>query len=348
MARSRFEIATFNLYNLNRPGHRIYSDLDGWSDEQYAAKRDWTAGVLQRVNADAYGFQELWHGQALSDVFEAAGLSADYDLLIPENHEGQRIACAGAVRKGLLVGEPEWIEDFPENFQLSANGDDPQTPRVEVTLNAFSRPVLHYRIQPRQGSKPISVYVAHLKSKGPTAVYREAWYNDDRDYYKSHSTAIGAAVSTVRRTAEALALRMLLTDAYKGNDDPAIVLGDLNDGNGSNTLDIITAQPKFLTSPLYKGGGDVALYSMGRLLSLRSFRDVYYTYIHQGLRESLDHVLVTQELYDMSKKREWAFKRGNVVNDHLDSDDHKADGTGDHGVVSVTFEYWPAAEGDGD
>ena len=151
MARSRFEIATFNLYNLNRPGHRIYSDLDGWSDEQYAAKRDWTAGVLQRVNADAYGFQELWHGQALSDVFEAAGLSADYDLLIPENHEGQRIACAGAVRKGLLVGEPEWIEDFPENFQLSANGDDPQTPRVEVTLNAFSRPVLHYRIQPRQG-----------------------------------------------------------------------------------------------------------------------------------------------------------------------------------------------------
>ncbi len=59
-------------------------------------------------------------------------------------------------------------------------------------------------------------------------------------------------------------------------------------------------------------------------------------------RESLDHILVSQEFYDNSKKRVWAFLGSEIMNDHLNRDDHKESGTTDHGIVKATFEFRPA------
>jgi predicted extracellular nuclease len=205
--------------------------------------------------------------------------------------------------------------------------------------------VLHFHVRPRSNGKKVSVYVAHLKSKAPTRVWREDWYRADRSYYSKHSQNLGYGVSTIRRTAEACALRMILTEEMKGNDNPVVVLGDLNDGQLSNTLNIISGQPNYLLSGLSTGGSDTALYSTAALQEYRSLRDVYYTHIHQNIRESLDHILVSQEFYDNSKKRLWAFKGLDVVNDHLNADEHKTDGTSDHGIVRATFEYRPARRG---
>lgn len=77
------------------------------------------------------------------------------------------------------------------------------------------------------------------------------------------------------------------------------------------------------------------------LQSLRSLHDVYYTHIHQGSHESLDHILVSQELYDQSRKRRWSFVGLELVNDHLSRDDHKDSGTSDHAVVRAELEYRP-------
>lgn len=68
---------------------------------------------------------------------------------------------------------------------------------------------------------------------------------------------------------------------------------------------------------------------------------MYYTHIHQNSLESLDHVLVSQEFYDNSKKRRWAFKGLTITNDHLDDDNHKSSGTSDHAIVRAQFEYRP-------
>ena len=136
---------------------------------------------------------------------------------------------------------------------------------------------------------------------------------------------------------------MLLTDTLKGGDDPVVVLGDLNDSTDSNTLDLITGQPNYITSPLYRGGSDDDLYSVSSLQKLRSLRDVYYTHVYQQSLESLDHILVSQELYDQSRKRVWAFRGMEVVNDHLSRDDHAESGSTDHGIVWAEFEYWPEA-----
>ena len=336
----RISFATFNLYNLNEPGKAIYTDKDGWSQPEYEAKIDYTADALKRLDSDIIGFQELWHHASLKTAFETAGLLEEYDLLVPDNHSG-KIVCAAAVRKGLLIDQPKWVDKFPDYYILSSQGDDPQSPQIDVNISAFSRPVLQFEVQPREDEKPITVFVCHFKSKGPTRVHREDWYKADKDLYKRHNEAIGAAISTIRRTAEATALRLLLTDTMKGTDTPVVVMGDLNDGQHSNTLNIVTGQPNFLLSGLQTGGSDVDLYTAQTLQQYRSQRDVYYTHIYRNTRESLDHILFSQEFYDNSRRRKWAFKGLIVDNDHLNYDDHKSSGSNDHGLVKVTFEYKP-------
>ncbi|MCH9639744.1 MAG: endonuclease/exonuclease/phosphatase family protein [Betaproteobacteria bacterium] len=339
MARTKLSFATCNLYNLNEPGLRLYSDADGWSQDEYNQKISWMTNLITNLETDVWAFQELWHTKSLQHVF-AGDTTNEYTLLAPIDHSGQKIICAAAVKSNVLVGAPEWIYHFPENFQLSSGGDDNQASDIAVQINSFSRPVLHFQIKPRSNGRKIHVYVCHFKSKRPTRIYYEPWYSAQA--HSKHSEAIGSAISTIRRTAEATALRMILTEQMKGTNTPVVVIGDLNDSQQSNTLNIITGQPNYLLSGLSKGGSDVDLYSVGTLQEYRSQRDVYYTHVYNKTRESLDHILVSQEFYDNSRNRIWAFKGMEIINDHLNSDDHKANGSTDHGIVRTEFEYRPA------
>ncbi|SAI73205.1 Uncharacterised protein [Bordetella ansorpii] len=339
---STFHIATFNLYNLNLPGLPIYdTDKDGWSQAQYDMKIAWTAHQIGLMQADVFGFQELWHAQALTDALERIEATDQYDVLTPADADGGKIVCAAIVRRGLLVGEPDWIEDFPEGFILQSQGDDPQTPLIEVNISGFSRPVLHFVARPHDKSPDVHFYVCHLKSKRPTEVYNEGWYKADKTHYAKHGNALGNALSTIRRTAEAAALRYLLTEQLKNTDVPVVVLGDINDDQHSNTANILTGQPRYLMGDA-QGGGDVALYTAQTLQEYRDTRDVYYTHVFQDQRESLDQILVSQEFYDHSRKRIWMFDGMLVNNDHLNFDNHKTSGTNDHGIIRASFKYRPA------
>jgi len=337
---SKLSIGTFNLYNLNEPGLALYRDRDGWSQSEYERKIEWTQRSIRLLHPDILGFQELWHRASLARALEAASLANDYDLLAPEDANGTHIVCAAIVRKGLLLGEPEWIIAFPQAFVLKSAGDDPQTPAISVNIASFSRPVLHFQVRPRRDYDPIHVYVCHLKSKNPTEVFREAWFRADTATYQKHQTNLGAALSTIRRTAEAAALRFLLSEQMKGTRTPVIVLCDINDAQNSNTANILTEQPRYLVGDSL-GGGDVSLYTAQTLQEYRSTRDVYYTHIFQDMMESLDHVLVSEEFYDNSRHRIWMFDGMTVNNDHLNFADHKQSGTNDHGLICAHFKYKP-------
>jgi endonuclease/exonuclease/phosphatase family metal-dependent hydrolase len=338
----RFSVATFNLYNLQLPGEDMNPRQTPWTEAEYKRKLDWTARQLHQLKADIVGFQELWHAEPLEKMLAQSGLDQDYDLLATEA-VGTKITCAAIVRKGLLQGDPQWISEFPENARLESDNDplDPQAPHISVTLNEFSRPVLNVQVSLRDDQPQAEVFVAHLKSKLPAALYNESWYRADPDAYKPHATALGAGISTIRRTAEAVALRMLLTDVMKGTTTPVLVLGDLNDGQHSNTINILTEQPGYLVGGS-TGGVDNGLYTAQTLQEYRDTRDVYYTHVHQDLRESLDHILLSEQFYDNSRKRLWLFDGLVINNDHLNYDDHKAVGSGDHGVVQVYFKHDPA------
>ena len=340
MAARDISFASFNLLNLQLPGRRIYRDRDGWDAAVYDRKVTWSGAMLKRLAADVVGFQELWAPEALDVVLGEAGLAATHTALTPPGHAGDRIVNAAAVRSDMLVGDPEWITAFPEELVLHSTGDDPQQPDISVTLDAFSRPVLHLTVRPDPRTPVIHVFVAHLKSRRPHEVWRErGWY--DPDVHRPHATAIGYALSTVRRTAEAAALRVLVTRLTKATKTPVVVIGDLNDGKDSNTLNVLTEQPSYL-STLSTGGGDNALYTAQTLQEYRSVRDVYYTHVYKRQRESLDHILVSEEFYDNSTDRLWAFDEMIVENDHLNFDDHKTSGTADHGVIRAAFKWKPA------
>ncbi len=341
MSQNHISFTSFNLYNLNEPGLRIYRDSDGWNQAEYDLKIEWTARVLREMQADVIGFQELWHKQSLTNALVAAGLDQEYTAVAPDDHAGQKIICAAAVRTSILHEAPVWIDDFPDAFRLQSGRSDAQTSAISVEVDSFSRPVLHLKVKPRDNSPVINVFVCHFKSKGSTPIGNEGWYRDNVDKYRPHSGAIGSAISTVRRTAEATALRIIISDLMEGADTPVVVLGDCNDGRLSNTLNILTGQPSFL-HPLSAGGADKGLYTAQTLQQYRSQRDVYYTHIYKDTRESLDHILVSEEFYDHSRDRIWAFDGLDIANDHLNAEDHKITGTGDHGIIRAHFKYKPA------
>jgi endonuclease/exonuclease/phosphatase family metal-dependent hydrolase len=334
-----FSIGTFNLLNLNEPGKKLYTGA-GWTKAQYDLKIDWTQRNIRLLKPDIFGFQELWHKDSIENALEASGLADEYDLLVPDDANGTHIVCAAIVRKGLLEGEPEWIADFPDKLILQSSGDDPQTPAISVNIDSFSRPVLHFKVKPREDQEAVDVYVCHLKSKAPTKVFNEGWFKDDKPLYGKHQANLGSTMSTIRRTVEAAALRFILTEKMKNNRTPVIVLGDVNDGQLSNTVNILTEQPRYLVGGTM-GGGDISLYTAQTLQEYRSSRDVYYTHIFQDMMESLDHVLVSEEFYDNSKRRLWVFDGMTVNNDHLNFDDHKESGTNDHGIICARFKYDP-------
>jgi endonuclease/exonuclease/phosphatase family metal-dependent hydrolase len=338
----QLSFATFNLYNLNEAGAAIiYTDKDGWSEAEYRRKIAWTAHQIQLMQADVIGLQELWHADSLRRALESSGEAGHDTMVVPPDADGRRIVCAAPVRNGLLAGAPEWIADFPEGFLLRSSGDDPQTPQVSVTIRGFSRPVLRFAIRPREAGPDVHVSVRHLKSKAPHQVFREPWYRRDESRYQPHALALGSALATIRRTAEAAALRLVLTGRLKGNDTPVVVRGDINDGQHSNTANILTEQPRYLVGDA-RGGADNALYTAQTLQEYRDTRDVCYTHVHQDIRESPDHILVSEQFYDHSRKRLWLFDGLVINNDHLNFDNHAASGTNDHGIVRARFRWKPA------
>ncbi len=338
----KFSVATFNLFNFQLAGLPMNPFQQPWTDAEFERKVSWTAQMLETLDADIVGLQELWHAEAMERVLARPALRDRYDLLA-EPATGDRIICAALVRKGLLRGDPTWVSEFPEAVRLeSTDPMDPQSPAIEVNIHGFSRPVLHLQVALRDDPPLTDVFVAHLKSKRPTQINGEPWYDDDPDAYRDHREALGSAISTIRRTAEATALRVLLTGLMKGTDTPVLVLGDLNDGQHTDTINILTEQPNYLVGDS-QGGADIGLYTAQTLQEYRDTRDVYYTYIHQDLRESLDHVLLGEQFYDHSRRRLWLFDGLAINNDHLNQDDHHEAGTSDHGVVKVAFQWRPVA-----
>jgi predicted extracellular nuclease len=60
-------IANFNVENLILPDIRYYDRMI-FTQEEYDAKANWIASVINRVKPDIIGVQELWTTEALEDV----------------------------------------------------------------------------------------------------------------------------------------------------------------------------------------------------------------------------------------------------------------------------------------
>ncbi len=360
-------VATVNLFNLQLPGAAMYPRSRLYSDADYAAKIAWTASILRRLDADVVAFQELWSPQALADAFTEAGLADAYDLAFIKEGGWDGIAVACAVRRPWEIRGRQRHKAFPPGLQLTKRrrsmaeiqahpttadlaSDGPDAEQflasheddaIHVAVDQFARSVLQVTVGHGDAPEvpPIEVFCAHLKSRLPTRL-DQAEYRDDT--IRPHATALGAALSTIRRTAEATALRVVLNGVMATTHTPVVVLGDLNDGTLSNTLGILTDQPSYrvYADSWAARRNDDGLYSAAVMQALRTLGPNPPTHVYKNVGEIIDHVLVSEQFYEHSHRRHWAFREMRVINDHLEDDQ---DATGDHGVVRVAFDWWPYA-----
>lgn len=314
--------ASFNLYNFQKVGSTTYGNTPV-TQEEYNIKRDWTREMLGELDADIVVFQELWHKDCLDDVLSSPQFS-DYEAVYIKP-AWYNIAVALIVKKPwVLSSDKEVIKDFPFTELLKVDEGDGEDDEVTVSIKKFSRSIIKVRIKNQYSpdTPEITVFACHLKSKLPSRPSQIS---------AKYRATIGSAISTIRRTAEATALRMMLIDHLKGANTPTVVIGDLNDDPSSNTLNLLTDQP---TMTKHARGGDKSLYSTLFLQQLKSFRDVYFTHEYKNHKGVLDHILVSEEFFEHSSRAVWAHKNTRIWNDHIE-DDYAY--TTDHGIIKSIF-----------
>lgn len=301
--------ATFNVLNLALPGLRFYDGIEPYTEAQYDAKVAWLARKLDQLDADVIALQEVFSQQAVTDVLARTERYRDAQHIGFEPESGKLTPSVALVSRLPLAGATTKYMEFPRGLSVPL-------PDLNPNMTRFTRPVLQVpvRIAP---DLVLNVFVVHLKSKRPD--YR----NGDSE---TDPGSIGAAVlrSMIRRGAEALGLRYLLSDFTGGRRLPLMVMGDFND-----VADAVPTQ-------LVMGGGrslngfDERMFECYRLQSRRDpLRDVGYTHVHDGNFETIDHVLVSEEFNPASPHALGEVLEVAYLNDHVilrtpDASDHGA------------------------
>jgi len=314
--------ASFNLYNFQKAGLTTYRGKI-ISDAEYNAKKAWTREMLRKVNADVVILQELWHPDCLNDVLDIAEFAEYKAVYIAPSWTN--IAVALIVRSPWeLSGNVEVIKKFPFTELFKIDDNDGEDDEMSISISRFSRSVLKVKLKHESSNSTpqITLFACHLKSKLPAIA---------RQMEPAYRVCVGSAISTIRRTAEATALRMMLIDHMEGSNSPTVVIGDFNDDPLSNTLGIITDQP---TITKRSRGGDKKLYNTVHFEQLQSFNNVFYTHEHNNHKNVLDQILVSEEFFEYSNRAKWSHKHTQIWNDHIEDDDPF---TSDHGIIKSSF-----------
>ncbi len=296
----KIKFGTFNLFDLALPNQAL-REKKRYSTVEYQKKTTWIAEKLVAMDADIVGFQEVFHKAALGEAIKKSGMYDDHNSLIVLGETGASPMVGLVSRYPVLLLES--IADFPPESLIMFDNDC-------VPISRFRCPLLKAKIR-LPNKKPIIVFVVHLKSKRPLV--------EQSVKHDAKAQALGKAKSLIVRAAEAAALRCILIDELKNNQMPVVVLGDLNDTGQSVTTNIITDSPpsKKLAVEKRRSIWDQFLYSAADLQLKRSHRDVYYTHLHDGHHESLDHILLSEEFSPTNPNRIGFFEYMRVFNDHL-------------------------------
>ena len=348
-----FRIANCNAANFNFPGVR-YAGRPGpdgapIAQEVFDSKIGWLSKLLEDQKVDLLGLEELFHKDALKALIAKTTIGADHvfapdlDTNIGPTGEASGPFC-GIVSRYPLTNTVA-IRDFPPaiaaGMKLLQSEADP-TSVVEIGLKRFQRPVLRADVTIKIGEdvKVVTVFVAHLKSKREQFLAGE----DPKDQVVQ---ALGTARSLMVRAAESAALRALVVEATKGNSNPVIVLGDLNDDLTSVTTQAIAGDepPSFMKLDDKKVIFDTLMYSAHDIQEQNSHRSVSYSHIYNGRYELLDHIFLSQEFVAQNPDRIAEVRNTRVFNDHLYDSRLEGDrslrtmNTSDHGIPICEIEW---------
>ena len=327
---SRLRIATLNCLNVALPARRVYAGVEPYGTDEYLAKTQWLAAMLDRLAADFVLVQEIFHETALRDaVNQSASGPQAHGLAVPLADDRNNRPRVGLVWRTGWQPAIETVGAFPPGSAVNV----PE--RGEYA--AFSRPPLIARV-PWAGST-LTLLNVHLKSRRPEYVAGE---NGD-------DPAVSARAqmrSLVMRAAEAAALRRIVIDLTPPGA-LLVLAGDFNDEPNAVTTQMIADtsckdDPHPRTHVLFNTVDVVPHATPSRA------RDVAYTILHGGEPERIDHMFVSEPFVAGSVPQVARVAAVEVYNDHLAERVAHARGlvpgpdlarvTSDHAAVCTTVE----------
>ena len=321
MNRDRFSVATFNLYNLQLPGTPL-------NPGQRIGRRRSTP----RSSSGSARSCRVW--MPTSSACRSSGTETPWPTFSRRRGSIRRtssslrrptassIICAALVRHGLRVGDPVWVDRFPDAMRLQSTSPmDPQAPtststcrvlpsRAAFSIRAARRPPGHRGL--RRASQVEAPHPHRPRGLVPA----------DPATYKAARDALGSALVHDPAHGRGDGAAGAAHRGHEGHRHPGHRARRPQRRQHSNTLNILTEQPRYLVGESQRRGRHRALHGAdpagvprhaGRLLHPRA----------RDLRESLDHVLVSEQFYDHSKRRIWLFDGLTINNDHLNSDEHR-------------------------
>ena len=298
MSEKVFRIGTFNVLNLVLPNHRFYGERM-YDEKTFDKKISWIGEQLDKMHCDLVGFQEIFHHEALEKAIGRSDIMRKFNV-ITAGAKGDLPRVGLATRFDVI--SHQIIEDFPSALDIEG---------MEVPLTKFSRPVLKANVRIHSDLEVV-VFVVHLKSKRPML-------NEGETRKNPVHTAKGQTRSLLRRGMEAMALREILMDVLKDREKPVIVMGDVNDTGMAVTSRIVSGDPPHRKMPkeVKEKIWDVLLYHVKDIQARRSYHDFYYTHIHNGHHEALDHIMVSEEFVPENPDHIAKIGLVSMYNDHL-------------------------------
>ncbi len=314
-----FSVGSFNTRNLANPNEFFYTD-EKYTLDEYNKKVAWIRNQIHHMGCNIIGFQEIFHEQALKDCLKGTQLQ-NGQLFIAKNETGPSVALVS----NFPLTDIEVVREIPDNV-ITALGS-------YAVITQFTRPVLKANIELGPSTK-IAVLVTHLKSKKPD-------YIDNENRHDIHIYHYGETRSLIKRAIEAAGLREIIIRLIRDNTNPLIVMGDFNESTRAVTSDIISGPDSYKNMPMEKKKSiwDVKMYDAFDILIQKTYNNSWYTHIHNGSYDILDHIYFSQEFYFRNNNRKWDIDNIKILNDHLVDETNMAvhlDKTiSDHGQIAV-------------
>jgi endonuclease/exonuclease/phosphatase family metal-dependent hydrolase len=278
-----FTATTWNLENLYRAG----PGADAADRDRYERKLALLAAVIRRLDPDVIALQEVGGEEPLHDLQQALGGSHAHRA-VSAFSDSRGIRCAFLSR--LPAQARSDIADFPPGPALDIHGLDGSGCTPPITR--MGRGALHIRVT--KDALTVDLITAHLKSKLLT--FPRSWGSSFSPRDEEERAQI-AGIALMRRSAEAVTLRLRANTFLEGNDrNPLILLGDFNDVPEAQTSLLLAGPPGSEIGTLGfdrpDKGDDARLFNLAPLIPA----DRRFSRVHRGRGELLDQIFASEEL----------------------------------------------------
>ncbi|MGH2414993.1 MAG: endonuclease/exonuclease/phosphatase family protein [Microcystaceae cyanobacterium] len=287
-----FKVMTWNLENLFLPGTQFGPETQA----DYTQKLNTLTEAISTLDPDVLAVQEVGSPETFSDLIDQ--LDGRYPHARLSNAPDSRGIRVGFLSK-ISIEDEEDIVTFPSEGLPSVPDFDSQGNPSNV--NRLSRGALRVQIRPRSDFA-VHLLGAHLKSKLLT--FTDASGRSRFSPKDENERARVAGVALLKRTAEAVALRIKANELLADNErNGLILLGDFNDAVEAATTQLLQGPSGSEIGTVGFArpdeGDEARLFNLAPLIpEPRRFSRIY-----RGSKELIDHILVSQELLPGQPRR---------------------------------------------